>query len=98
MYNNNINGGVGKGGGGRGVLSSMDFYRRVPKDLTEVSAYYYYIYLLLCATYFFIYCCMIEYSISALLQLYLVVNYAALAEDYYCCFYGGMIAHWNFHL
>jgi hypothetical protein len=29
---------VGKGGGGRGVLSSMDFYRRVPKDLTEVSS------------------------------------------------------------
>jgi hypothetical protein len=29
---NNING----GGGRRGGLSSVDFYRRVPKDLTEV--------------------------------------------------------------
>lgn len=28
----NING----GGGSRNVLSSVDFYRRVPKDLTEV--------------------------------------------------------------
>jgi hypothetical protein len=31
---NNIQG----GGGRRQVLSSMDFYRRVPKDLTEVRA------------------------------------------------------------
>jgi hypothetical protein len=30
---NNING----GGGRRQVLSSVDFYRRVPTDLTEVS-------------------------------------------------------------
>jgi len=30
---NNING----GGGRRGGLSSVDFYRRVPRDLTEVS-------------------------------------------------------------
>jgi len=43
MYNNNINGGAGKGGGGRGSLSSMDFYRRVPKDLTEVSIYIYFL-------------------------------------------------------
>jgi len=43
MYNNNINGGAGKGGGGRGTLSSMDFYRRVPKDLTEVSIYIYFL-------------------------------------------------------
>jgi hypothetical protein len=32
---NNIN---GHGGGGRrSAMASMDFYRRVPKDLTEVS-------------------------------------------------------------
>ena len=30
---NNING----GGGRRNMMSSVDFYRRVPKDLTEVS-------------------------------------------------------------
>lgn len=30
----NINGGMGRGG--RSALSSVDFYRRVPKDLTEV--------------------------------------------------------------
>ena len=30
---NNINGG---GGRGRNMMSSVDFYRRVPKDLTEV--------------------------------------------------------------
>lgn len=30
---NNLN---GSGGGRRQVLSSVDFYRRVPKDLTEV--------------------------------------------------------------
>jgi len=29
---NNING----GGRGRNAMSSVDFYRRVPKDLTEV--------------------------------------------------------------
>lgn len=29
---NNING----GGGRRNAMSSVDFYRRVPKDLTEV--------------------------------------------------------------
>ena len=35
---NNLNGGSGVGGshGRRQVMSSMDFYRRVPKDLTEV--------------------------------------------------------------
>ena len=33
---NNLNG----GGGRRQALSSMDFYRRVPKDLTEVGSYY----------------------------------------------------------
>ena len=31
---NNIN---GHGGGRRSAMASMDFYRRVPKDLTEVS-------------------------------------------------------------
>ena len=33
IMQNNING----GGGRRQVLSSVDFYRRVPTDLTEVS-------------------------------------------------------------
>ena len=33
---NNIYGGGGK----RGAVSSMDFYRRVPKDLTEVRERY----------------------------------------------------------
>ena len=35
MHANNLNG----GGGRRQVLSSVDFYRRVPKDLTEASAW-----------------------------------------------------------
>ena len=35
---NNING----GGRGRNMASSMDFYRRVPKDLTEVRLRHYY--------------------------------------------------------
>ncbi|KAL3775734.1 hypothetical protein ACHAW5_005889 [Stephanodiscus triporus] len=34
MNNNNIYGGGGK----RGAVSSMDFYRRVPKDLTEATS------------------------------------------------------------
>ena len=33
---NNLNGGSGGSHGRRQVMSSMDFYRRVPKDLTEV--------------------------------------------------------------
>jgi len=33
MHANSLNG----GGGRRQVLSSVDFYRRVPRDLTEVS-------------------------------------------------------------
>lgn len=35
MNRNNINGGSRSGGGG--VLSAVDFYRRVPKDLTEAT-------------------------------------------------------------
>ena len=34
---NNING----GGRSRNMMSSVDFYRRVPKDLTEVSLLFY---------------------------------------------------------
>jgi hypothetical protein len=34
---NNLNG--ASGGGRRQVLSSVDFYRRVPKDLTEVRLF-----------------------------------------------------------
>ena len=33
---NNLNGSGGGSHGRRQVMSSMDFYRRVPKDLTEV--------------------------------------------------------------
>ena len=40
MSANNIYGGGGVGGGrrGRSAMASVDFYRRVPKDLTEVSS------------------------------------------------------------
>jgi len=42
MSANNIYGGGGIGGvggrGGRSAMASVDFYRRVPKDLTEVSS------------------------------------------------------------
>lgn len=34
---NNINGGPGR----RSGMASVDFYRRVPKDLTEVRSYFY---------------------------------------------------------
>ena len=37
FFNLTMSHSINGGGGSRGMLSSVDFYRRVPKDLTEVS-------------------------------------------------------------
>ena len=97
MYNNYINGGAGKGGGGRGTLSSMDFYRRVPKDLTEVSILHIYFLLRLFVRAYDVYVAVMCYSnISLPNYIGCECSAAAAAEIIIAVHWGGeMIDYWR---